>query len=215
MFFYPKTVEIFESEINGEIKVLKLFGSYSMVVGKYTQSGGLLVPIWKKALGQHLNKSKKPVSKALILGLGAGSAAQLIRKLWPSAKIYGIEIDPVVIDIGIKYFNLDQISNLEIIYEDAFIWLKNQHESRKKTLFDLILVDLYIGKDPPIRSTKPNFMNQLKCMLTADGAIFYNRIVNKNILQDVKTFEKELVKCYKKVEIIPTPANKVFRCLIE
>ena len=158
MFFYPKTIETRKSNINGEIKVVKLFGSYRLVVGKYSQSGGLVHEIWKKAL----KKVKKSVitdkPKILILGLGAGSAAEIINKNWFKAEITGIELDKTMIILGKKYFSLNKIENLNINICDAIQWME---KNAKKKKFDLVIVDLYIGSNSPNQVSGDKFLSTI------------------------------------------------------
>jgi len=50
MFLFPKPVESKASKYSGTITVYKFLGKYSLAAANLTQSGGLMHPIWKKAL---------------------------------------------------------------------------------------------------------------------------------------------------------------------
>lgn len=80
------------------------------------------------------------MSNVLILGLATGTLAKLINKKFKNAKLTGMEIDPAMIAIGKKYFDLDKIPNLKIVNKDAKNFVGN---------FDVIFVDLYLGDKPP------------------------------------------------------------------
>jgi len=143
-WLYPQTVEIVHSKINGEIEVVKSRGRYSVWVGGFEQSGSVYVEkLWKKGLREAEKYFLHPPKSVLILGFGCGTAAKLISQKWPYAHIVGVEIDPVMIQLGKKYFGLDTVSNLKIIKADACKQVRLL--AKKKQKFDLILVDTYLG----------------------------------------------------------------------
>lgn len=172
MFFFPKLVEEQTSHFNGIIKVYKLFGHYSLSVDHLTQSGGLVKNIWGKALKIASKSSKLKAKSCLILGLGAGTAAELINQLWPQAIITGVEIDPAIVNLGKKYFNLDKIQNLKIITGDAFTTI----HALRATRYELILIDLYHGKSFPHQATTLKFAQNLKRLLHPQGILIINRL---------------------------------------
>lgn len=126
----------FDSKFNGQIKLTKNWrGQYSVWVGGFEQSGPVYVEkIWRDGLKRVPFVPKK----VLILGLGCGTLVKLISKKWPRAKITGVEIDPVMINLGKKYFRLGEFPNLKIILSDA-------REFKPTRPFDLVLSDTYIG----------------------------------------------------------------------
>lgn len=210
MFFYPKLIKTMNSKINGEVKVVKLLGTYRLIIGGYTQSGGIIRPIWKKALKSIKKKLKKEDLKILILGFGAGTAAKIANELWPKAKITGIEIDATVIDLAKKYFQIDEIKNLKVIKADAIKWVKKNAKYREQRQFDLILVDMYIGSNPAPETSSPEFLEALKNLLFEDGAVLFNRLIIKKQKAQIQEFRDILSEVFPKVEKIPTPANLIF-----
>jgi spermidine synthase len=209
VFFYPKTIEILTSKISGKIKVLKLFGSFRVVAGGYTQSGGLIHAIWDKVLKQI--KKEKIIKKPniLILGLGAGSAAQVAHSLWPDAKITGIEIDPIMIKLAKKYFRIDSIPNLKIINQDAIGWVKEKADKRQDK-FDLILIDLYVGEKPAPKSSDPTVLQAIRHLLKKDGLAIFNRLIKAGEKEDFKEFKNCLSEVFTTIKRIPSPANAIF-----
>ncbi len=126
----------FVSEYNGQIKLKSFLWQKSVWIGGVEQSGPLVEAVWKKGLEK---VSAKECHRVLILGLGCGLAAKLVAKKFPVTEITGVEIDPVMIDLGKKYFGLDKIPNLEVVIADA-----KRYQTKHK--FDLILVDAYKGQ---------------------------------------------------------------------
>lgn len=148
-WLFPQTIETFQSKFNGEVRVVKSFGKLSVVVGGYQQSGPMIERVWREAL---LNKKseikdkkyREKIKQVLILGLGMGTIIPILREQYPNIqKIIGVEIDPVMVEIGRKYFALNSYLGLNIEINDAKISLKRFIEQKKR--FGLVIVDIYKG----------------------------------------------------------------------
>ncbi len=204
---YAVLEEVYSS-INGKIQVLEdIFGKKRLVVGELTQSGEAVEKIWFKAIKQFSNLA---IKQCLILGLGAGSAAKLVSRFYPGAKIVGIEIDPEIIRLGEKYFGLTEISNLEIKISDATNVIRDrQHVTRK---FDMILVDLYLGEQVPASAETDKFLQAVKKILVPDGVAIFNRLYYSEKIEKTNTFEKKLRKIFPKIEAKKIETNKLFLC---
>lgn len=178
-YFLPETFETVNSSYAGEIKVVKWHNKISVWAGGFEQSGPIVGKIFKGLQG-------KRYRNVLILGLGCGT----ILKYLTAEKITGVEIDPVMIAIGKKYFNLE---NVKIIIGDA---TKIKFDEK----FDLIVVDLY--KNGSIIDFVPN-----QKWLTDDGLIIFNQLTfNKQelpnltgykIIKETKTEYNKLIICRK------------------
>src|SRR5260221_13368900 len=98
-----------KSPINGKIEVCWELGWGKVIrVNGLTQSGGILFEVWQSTL-RRLQKTRPEFKNCLILGLGGGSVAKIVSKNWPNAKITGVDIDFVMVDLGKKYLGLDKI----------------------------------------------------------------------------------------------------------
>jgi len=168
-YLFPEVIKTYTSKINDKVEVVKFLGKLRLDMGGLTQSGEIIESIWNSGLSL-LPRSLQPI-KILILGLGAGSAAKIISKRWPLSAITGIEIDPVVIDIGKKHFHLDKINNLEIINQDAIAFMKDKNTPSD---FDLILVDCYQGYHIPEALENIKFIAMLK---SKTNHLLINRLV--------------------------------------
>ncbi|MCH2171520.1 methyltransferase domain-containing protein [Myxococcota bacterium] len=76
----------------------------------------------------------------LILGLGGGSAARLVRALAPRARIVGVERDPEVVKAARRWFDLDDL-RVRVVLADAQSYLR-----RARGRFDLVLEDVFVGQ---------------------------------------------------------------------
>jgi len=88
----------------------------------------------------------------LLLGLGGGSAARVARALAPRARIVGVEIDPSVVRLARRWFDLDALG-IEVVVEDARAYLE-----RCRTRFDAVLEDVFIGTGRD--AVKPEWLPQ-------------------------------------------------------
>ncbi len=205
-----KVLEKVKSPINGEIEVIRslAFGTY-IQVANLTQSGGILFDVWKKPL-KKVAGSKKQVASVLILGLGGGTVVKLVKKFWPEAKITGVDLDPIMIELGKKYLGLDE-KVVEISISDAFNFLAT-YDSQHTTKFDLILIDLYVGDDFPKKFESENYIQRTRTILASGGIVIFNRLYYGEKRAQSMKFGERLEKIFKKVEIVFPEANVMFIC---
>ena len=86
----------------------------------------------------------------LILGLGAGSAARLVRAIAPRARIVGVEASAEVIRAARRHFELDALG-VDVVHDDARRFL-----GRTRRHFDLVIEDVFIGTEETLR--KPSWL---------------------------------------------------------
>jgi spermidine synthase len=204
-----KILEESKSPVNGKIVVLKTLGlGIHIQVEGLTQSGSVVYDIWKETL-KKTKKKKKNVNNALILGLGGGSAATLVKKYWKEASITGVDIDPVFVEMGKKYLGLDDI-DVEVIIKDASEYIGNV--KKEELTYDLILVDMYVGYEVPRQFTTVKFIKDIKGLLTDDGIAIFNRLYFDDKRTLAMSFAKKLDEIFDSVEYVYPEANVMFLC---
>jgi spermidine synthase len=105
---------------------------------------------------------------ALILGLGAGTLAHLLRRAYPRIEMTGVEHDREVLAAARDQFQLDA-ARIEVVEADAFAFLR-----RCRRQYDLVLVDLFDGEDLPEFSASPAFQRRLRRVVRPGGAVVWN-----------------------------------------
>ena len=192
-----KILEERKSRYNGNVKVVRGlgFGTY-IQVNNLTQSGGVVESIWRETLK---NLKTKKLKNCLILGLGGGTVAKLIRKYWPESEITGVEIDPVMAELGVRYLGLGD-SKTKIIISDAY-----DFDSRG---FDLVIVDVYCGDNFPKKFEKEEFLNKL----TKNELVIFNRLYFGEKRKEAVKFGNKLEKIFPKVDWFYPQANLMFFC---
>jgi spermidine synthase len=201
-----KVIEKTRSQLNGEIIISEFFGQKRIICQGLLQSGSIIHGIWNKAL-KKVKNTNLPVGKILILGLGGGTAAQIASEFWPTAQITGVEIDPVIIRLAKKHFQIDQIPNLKIIQANAITYLINHQSSIINHQFNLILVDMYLGDCLPPKSEGPQFLNALKKNLSQNGIVIFNRLFWREHKGKARKFTQKIEKIFSQIELIRTPSN--------
>lgn len=200
-------LEKIESGINGSIEIREdIFGRRSLVVGGLSQSGHLVEKLWEKPIS-HLRLT---LDDCLLLGLGAGSAAKVIHNLFPKAKMTGVEIDPMIIKMGKKYFDLSTVKNLEIKIADAIFMITSSRALF--TNYDLILVDLYLGDKVPAKASTEEFIKSVKNLLSPSGIAIFNRLNYGQKKKEAEEFKTKLKKVFPKVKPLRISANIFFLC---
>lgn len=168
--FGPKTIAQFDSKYSGKVEVRKLGRDIYVTTDGLTQSGGLVKDVWRPLIKKYGQKYKS----WLVLGLATG----IVVKLLPNpSRVVGVEIDPVMLNIGSKYFDLDNISNLEIINQNAQDYILKTQE-----IFDFVLVDLYLGDQVPDFVYSKKFLEKLGQLgqLTIINHLFFDDIKRQN-----------------------------------
>ncbi len=195
-----KILEERKSKFNRDIKVVRSlgFGTY-IQVSNLTQSGGIVESIWKQTL-KKVHNSYPVIHNSLILGLGGGTVAKLIKKYWPQSEITGVEIDPVMVELGKKYLGL---GNAEIIIQDAYEYTK-----KNKEIYDLAIVDLYVGDEFPNKFEDEEFLK----LLTKNKSVIFNRLYFGEKRKEAVKFGNKLEKVFPKVNWFYPQANLMFIC---
>jgi spermidine synthase len=204
-----KILEKLQSEFNGEVKVVKnvAFGTY-LQAGNLTQSGGIIRDIWKSVF-RKAKAHQWNVTNALILGLGGGTLSKVIRREWPNATITGVDIDPLMVEMGKKYLKLDP-DEVTIVISDATAFCKK--EIKAKHTYDLICIDMYNGDEFPPQFEELGFLEQVKKLLTSDGVAVFNRLYYGEKRKLSVKFSKKLSEVFSTNDAIYPEANVMFVC---
>jgi spermidine synthase len=182
-FLKPKVLETANSKFSGTLKVLSGFGYKYITTGFLTQTGGIVRDVWEPVL----KKYGRPRKSWLILGLAGGTIAKVVSDRFAPTKIVGVEIDPVMIELGKKYLDLEKIPHLKIEITDAqkYVALLDQK-------FDFILVDMYYGDQLPAFVYTPQFLKKLRLLgsCVIFNHLFYDapkKSLTHSLIEELKT----------------------------
>lgn len=196
--FGPKVIEEFNSKYSGKIQVRQGWGYKYVTTGNLTQSGGVVADIWKPVIKKFALKNKT----WLILGLATGTVAKLIPQ--PS-QITGVEIDPLMLQIGKKYFGLDKITHLKILNVNA-----KDYVLKTKDQFDFVLVDLYFGDQVPEFVYSPKFLKKLKKV--GKMVIINHLFFDEDKRHKAGELVKKLDSIFKNIHLLRVLTNTLIIC---
>lgn len=120
------------------------FASFVPHVGVATGS------VWDALVAPLLALPRARRRSALILGLGGGSAARIVRAIAPDAHVVGVEFDSAVVAAARRHFDLGALG-IEIVCDDARAVL-----ARERRRFDLVIEDVFVGRGRAVR--KPEWL---------------------------------------------------------
>ncbi|HUW22125.1 MAG TPA: fused MFS/spermidine synthase [Candidatus Bathyarchaeia archaeon] len=195
------------SPVSGEIIVKEQLGRHVLYVQGIPQSGGIVREIWNK--GVKALPEFEPVPNVLLLGLGGGSVIRLLKKRWPKAKILAVEIDSHVVVIARTYFGLDNLPGLKIATNDAFEVINERKEGIEDSNFDLVIVDIYLGKELPGFAEREDFIFQLKRLLTPRGVLVFNHLLDEAGKKTVDQFVATLKRIFPRIKTLHVGSNQL------
>ena len=108
------------------------------------------------------------VQQIAIVGLAAGTTAREAAAAFPAVQIDGIEIDPVIVEVGREYFDMNP-PNLNVIIQDGRWALENSVKQ-----YDIISIDAYRPPYIPYSLTTREFFQIVYDHLDEDGVMVIN-----------------------------------------
>jgi spermidine synthase len=109
---------------------------------------------------------------ALFLGGGAFKVPQAFLDYYPRAHVEVVEIDPAVVSVGRRFFQLDNYPHLHIVVDDA-----RRHLAQTRMKYDLIFGDAYNGlRSVPAHLLTREFFQGLKEHLDEHGIFMMNLV---------------------------------------
>lgn len=112
--------------------------------------------------------SSSQVKRVGILGLGAGTVAREFTAAYGPIPIDGVEIDQKIVDMGRKYFHMDE-PNLNVVVQDGRYFLRTTEQK-----YDLVGIDAYQQPYIPFQLVTTEFFQEVRSHLTSTGVAVIN-----------------------------------------
>lgn len=148
------------------------------------------------------NLFKPEIKNALTLGAGAYVAPVNFLSRYPEAEMTVVEIDPAVTQVAKDYFQLAGQERINIIHQDARIFLNNNKEK-----FDVIYGDAFASfYSIPFQLTTVQAIEKIYNSLEDDGVLILN-VISSLEGEQSKFFQAEyltLKKIFPQIYIFPT-----------
>jgi spermidine synthase len=111
-------------------------------------------------------------ARALLLGLGIGTVARLMRARFGTVSMVGVDDDPDIVRLAQR--ELADVTGLSIVREDAFVFVQRCDER-----FDFACVDLFRGGQMEPSIVRRPFLRRLQALLSPRGLAAFNLFVDK------------------------------------
>jgi spermidine synthase len=136
----------------------------------------------------------KPKS-AIILGLGGGALVHALRHCDAAIKLTAVELRADVIEIAKRYFQLPIGKKLQLIHQDASVFLQERLHKR----VDIIYADIYIEQGVDKNQLTQSFIQSCKLQLKMDGLLVLNcwkeHSRDRQLLEHLKGLFTEVYAC--------------------
>lgn len=141
---------------------------------------------------------RNPQQDVLIVGLGGGGMIHFLRQLDPKIRIDAVEIDPVVVELADKFFDVRSEGNVTITVADGFKFIA---EAKKK--YDVIYMDAFLkpseatdGTGAPLALRTEQFYKQLQDKLKPGGVVAFNLNPHPQLKEDVRAIAAAFPQTY-------------------
>jgi precorrin-6B methylase 2 len=160
-------VEVHVSPRGRELRIDGTFASW------WTPGSAATGGVWDALAAPVLALAPARRRSLLVLGLGGGSVARVLRALAPRARIIGVERDAAVLSAARRRLGLATL-RLEVVQADARDYLAGLQGR-----FDLIVEDLFVGRGRAVH--KPDWLGgaalaKLADRLTPGGLLVSNAL---------------------------------------
>lgn len=190
-YLYPQTVLRASTEFNRDIRVVETAGTYKLLVNGSSQSGPYIESLWKKVFARFGIGKIRP-RRVLVLGVGGGTVIKLLYSIFPHVHITAVDIDPYMTQLGYEFFLIPKA--VKIVYQDARKYVRSSVNR-----YDLIIVDLFSGRDIPKFVASTSFLRSLSMLLAKDGCILFNYLREKEYRELSDDFFFRLKRIYPEV----------------
>jgi len=109
------------------------------------------------------------LDRMLMLGLGGGTYATLLRRHFPELVIDAVEIDPVVVEAAKGFFRVKEDERFRIHVQDGAKFIRETPGA-----YDLVFLDAYSGEGLPRDLSSPAFFDAVRAKVADRGVVVLN-----------------------------------------
>jgi spermidine synthase len=220
-FLYPKHTLFEGPGLYSKIKVTQQGSRVNLYTGENDYIQTTMDPFVKPS-GTHLDwflaapwfagKFNGNINSLLILGMAGGAQVKAFNKYYNVKSVTAVEIDPLIIEIAKKYFQLND-KNLTIVNKDAVDFVAKDNGN-----YDVVIVDVFKENIVEGNCTSEDFFIGLQGLLAPDGVLFINKlaedrsndkmgIVLKKLFATVFTLQVRHTKYFVSTNSVSAPKN--------
>jgi spermidine synthase len=136
--------------------------------------------------------------RVLIVGLGGGAMVHFLKYHDPQLQVDAVEIDPAVVQIAERYFDVRSGENLHVVTGDAFEYLDTTEQR-----YDVIYIDAFLKPAPdtdatgvPLRLKSARFYQNMQAKLKAEGLVVFNLNRHQSVESDIQGIRNAFAQVY-------------------
>jgi len=151
----------------------------------------------------YFNQGFKPqqLHRVGIIGLAAGTIAHQFTQVYGPVPIDGVEIDPQIVDVGRKYFGMNE-PNLHVYTEDGRTFMATTHAQ-----YDVVAIDAFQQPYIPFQLTTREFFTQIRSHLSPTGVVALNTGHTTHDFRLVQAFVNTMSQVFPSVYIFNVPGT--------
>lgn len=207
-YIFPRTLLKTATSHNYDIRVVEEHGRLKLLVNGSRQSGAYVEQLWLHAIKSFHLYELFSVRTILVLGVGGGTVIHMMHRMYKDASMIGVDIDAQILKIGKIYFKLRSIPSLRLIQADAREYVAAQAKEHHR--FDLVVVDLFIGRDIPEFVTSRSFLIYLKRLLGRRGMLVLNYLREEGYGEKSKQLHAVFASLFGDVKTSDVYRNRFF-----
>jgi spermidine synthase len=172
---FPVSIRKGSSALNPVLELFYFQGRYILGTTDAVYSDGTKYrPLVKAFETPQLKAALPGLQSILVLGTGLASAVHILsaKGFHPSFTL--VEIDSFVLQWAEEFLPAGARRNVQTFHQDAFQFIAECTSS-----YDLIIVDIFFGRDVPAEVTASPFLAQCKKRLQSDGFLILNYMESK------------------------------------
>ena len=147
---------------------------------------------------------EREVESMYLVGLAAGTAAQLVSEVYGPIPIDGAELDPAIIAAGREYFNLDAYPNVNAVAADgrSWLWARSVGAFGPAQPYSLIAIDAYRPPYIPFHLTTVEFFELVRDNLAEHGVVAVNAARSRDDYTLVDALASTMAQVFPSVYVV-------------
>ena len=156
----------------------------------------MLAPYTHYMFASYLFQPKQ--EHVLIVGLGGGAMVHFLRHYDTAAQVTAVEIDPAVVKLADRYFDVRPGKNLKIVTGDGLQYLE-----KTEARYDAIYMDAFLkpsadtdATGTPLTMKTVRFYKDVQQKLKPGGVVAFNLNVHQGLEGDISTLREAFPQIY-------------------
>jgi spermidine synthase len=167
--------------INEDAGIHSVYNPKTILTNEYWDDF-LVAPYLSQASTSGVLQKSQHLHSVCIIGLAGGTIARQFTNVYNSVPIDGVELDPAVVGIGRKYFDMTE-PNLHVYTEDGRTFLSTTQKQ-----YDVVAVDAYQQLYIPFHLATKEFFTLIRSHLSPSGVVAINVIHSRSNFNLVQAF---------------------------